>query len=146
MDCYRVPKKIPATSPAHPLSILHPPCLPPLKASFLMNSWAILKKIGGANISWTRGIQFWPFRICVTPCWDSRTIGSQNEFFTHPHSPFSPPSKSSFSVNSWAIVKKIGGLNIPLTIRIQFRPFRSCVTPFGDGRTNWSRNECFYSS
>jgi hypothetical protein len=25
----------------------------------------------------------------------------------HPHSPFSPPSKSSFSVSSWAIVKKI---------------------------------------
>ena len=111
-----------------------------------MNSLAIVKKIGGTNIFWTRGIQFWPFRSCVTPCGDSRTIGSQNEFFTHPHSPFSPPSKSSFSVSSWAIVKKIGGINISWTIRIQFRPFRSCVTPFGDGRTNWSRNELFYSS
>ena len=132
-----------------PNKILPPPLstpLPPLKASFLVNSLAIVKKNGDTNISWTRGIQFWPFRSCVTPCGDSRTIGSQNEFFTRPHTPFSPPSKSSFLVSSWAIVKKIGGTNISWTRRIQFRPFRSCVMPCGDGRTNWSRNDFFYSS
>ena len=46
------------------------------------------------------------------PCGDGRMIGRQNDFFTHPHRPFSSPSKASFSVSPWAISKKIGGKNI----------------------------------
>ncbi len=61
--------------------------LPPSKASFSVSSWAIVIKIDGRNISWTRGIRLRPFRSCATPRGEGRTIGSRNDFFNS-----SPPT------------------------------------------------------
>ncbi len=124
-------KKIPCHFP-HPITINPPPPSP----LWRHHSWWILGLLffGGTH-------NFGPSGVV----WHLAETVERSD--PHPHSPFSPPSKSSFSVSSWAIVKKL-----VVQISPEREEFNSTLPELCDAlrrryhRTNWSRNELFYSS